>query len=386
MAGKEGRRGHNEGAIYQRADGRWVGAVHLGWEGGKRRRKVVYGKTRAEVSQKVTRLLTEQSKGLPIQTKSTTVAAFLEDWMHEIVEPNLAPGTVKQYRSIINRHLLDTIGNHKLDKLTQQQVQAMLNQKLATGTSAAQTRQIRTILRAALNQAMVWDLVHRNVAALTKPPKVPPYEAYVLTPDQIRSIMATVEGERLEGLYAIATSVGLRKAELLGLRWCDIDLESSTIQVRHQLQSIDGVLTLTALKTKNSRRSVPIVGPVATILRKHRMRQIEERLKAGIPWSEEGFLFTKPDGSPYSPEALTAHWRIARLRAGLPATVRFHDIRHGALTILATRGTQSRSLMGIAGHGQISTTMQIYAHLDQDNVRTSVDTMADLYGTETGTS
>ncbi len=127
MAGKTGRRGHNEGSIYQRADGRWVGAVHLGWEGGKRRRKVVYGKTRADVSQKINRLLSEQHKGLPIATSSPTVAKVLDDWMDQVIVPNRTPGTAAAYRSVVSVHLQPTIGRHKIDKLTQQHVQALMN-------------------------------------------------------------------------------------------------------------------------------------------------------------------------------------------------------------------------------------------------------------------
>jgi integrase len=382
MSGKTGRRGHNEGSIYQRADGRWVGAVHLGWDATGRKRKVVYGKTRAEVNQKITRIRADHQKGLPIQTAGTTVAAFLQEWIDVVVRPNRTQGTTKQYQSMINTHLLDTIGKHKLEKLTQQHVQAMLNAKLAAGTSPAMVRQIRAVLRAALNQAMRWDLVGRNVAALTTPPKVERFEGYALSPDEVRAIMVQVQGDTLEPLYAIATSVGLRMAELLGLRWNDIDLDTCLIHVRRQLRVIDGTPILMDLKSRNSRRTVPLVGPVATIVRAHRKRQIAQRLEAGVPWSEDGHVFAWADGRPISDSHVRDHWHALRKPAGIPDHVRFHDLRHSALTILATRGTAPRTLMGIAGHSTIATTMGIYAHLDADDVRAAVDLMENLYSAE----
>jgi len=384
MAGKTGRRGHNEGSIYQRAsDGKWVGSVDLGWETGKRRRKVVYGKDRAEVSRKVSQLLNQHQRGLPVQTSSKTLATFLDEWLEQVVKPTKTHATTVHYESIANRHLRDTIGKYKLDKLTQQHVQAMLNAKLSSGTSPAMVRQVRTVLRVALNQAMRWDLVGRNVAALTTPPKAERFEGHPLSPDEVRALMDVVEDDPLEALYAIATSVGLRMSELLGLRWDDIDLDAGTIHVRHQLHVINKNVVLADLKSKNSRRSVPLVAPVASIVRAHRKRQIADHLAAGIPWPANRFLFAWPDGTPISASHLRRHWLRARADAGISDQVRFHDLRHTALTILATRGTAPRTLMGIAGHGSISVTMQVYAHLDAESVRSSVDLMHDLYRVET---
>jgi len=201
MAGKTGRRGHNEGSIYQRAsDGKWVGSVDLGWETGKRRRKVVYGKDRAEVSRKITRLLSEHQRGLPIQTASKTVAVFLQEWVDQVVQPTKTSGTTKHYQSVIDTHLVPTIGTHRLEKLTQQHVQAMFTARMKSGTTPAMVRQIRAVLRAALNQAMRWDLVGRNVAALTTPPIFDRFEGYGISPDEVREIMHAVEGDRLRAL------------------------------------------------------------------------------------------------------------------------------------------------------------------------------------------
>ncbi|MDQ3654045.1 MAG: site-specific integrase, partial [Chloroflexota bacterium] len=334
----------------------------------------------------VTRLLAEHQRGLPIQTASKTVSIFLTEWLDQVVKPTKSYGTHQTYATIVNTHLIPALGLHKLEKLTQQHIQAMLNAKQAAGLSPATVRHIRVILRIALNQAVRWDLLGRNVAALTTPPSGTRFEGYGLSGDEVKAVMAAVRGDPLEALYAIATSVGLRMAELLGLRWLDIDMDTGTIQVRHQLQVIDGTPQLVDLKTKSSRRTVPLAPPVLRILRAHRTRQIARRLQTGVPWAEAGFVFSWDRGGSISDTHLRNHWFAIRSKSGLPEHVRFHDLRHGALTILAARGTAPRTLMGIAGHSQIATTMQIYAHLDPADVRVATNLMSDLYEAETDAS
>lgn len=181
MAVKSKRRGHNEGSIYQRkSDGRWVGSVHLGWNEDGRRRKVVYGKTRAEVSQKIAKIIADHQKGLPIQTSDMTLSAFLDQWLEQSVKPSVRPRTYDSYTSIVNLHLKPALGKHKLPKLTQQQIMTMMAAKRAAGSSERTIAYIRAVLRIALNQAMRLDLVHRNVAALVKAPTASDFEARAL--------------------------------------------------------------------------------------------------------------------------------------------------------------------------------------------------------------
>ncbi len=133
------------------------------------------------------------------------------------------------------------------------------------------------------------------------------------------------------------------------------------------------------LKTKSSRRTISLPPPVLEIVRRHYTRQIERRLLSGGMWRDLDLVFSAVDGRPYRPTEILVHWKGVKIKAGIPDHVRFHDLRHSALTILATRGVPPRTLMGIAGHSTIAVTMQIYAHLDADSVRSSIDLMSDLY-------
>jgi len=171
----------------------------------------------------------------------------------------------------------------------------------------------------------------------------------------------------------------MRQAELLGLRWRDVDRETGTITVRHQLATNEPERIFVELKTKSSRRTISLPPPVLDILRRHHIRQLEHRLQSGGKWQDHDLVFSRNHGLPYHPTEIRRHWKGVKAKAGIPEHVRFHDLRHSALTILATRGVPPRTLMGIAGHSTIAVTMQIYAHLDADNVRSSIDLMSDLY-------
>ena len=218
----------------------------------------------------------------------------------------------------MNRRLKPAIGKHKLDKLTQRHIQTMMNQWQADGVAIGTITQYRSVLRTALNQAMRWDLVGRNVATLTEPPKGERFEGYGVSATEVRAIMSNLVGEDLEPLYAIVTSVGLRIGELLGLRWVDVDLDTGIIRIPRQLQVIDGKPQLVDLKTRSSRRDISLPPPVFTHLKTHRKRQIAHRLEDGVPWSEEGYVFAWRNGGSLSDSYVRDHWHGLRERACCP--------------------------------------------------------------------
>jgi integrase len=376
------RRGHNEGSVYQRADGMWVAAVSLGMVNGKRRRKVVYGKTRAAVNRERIKLLGEVQRGIPVQTAGTSTAAFLERWL-ALQKSSVRPKTYKSYHGIVHRHLIPMIGAHRIEKLTQQHVHELIAAKAGEGLSPRTVLYIRNVLRAALNQAMKGDLVARNVAMLVDPPKVDPYEAHALSLAEAGRLIDTLRGDRLEALYAVALSVGMRQGEVLGLRWEDVDLDIGRITIRKQLQVINGQPTFTEPKSRKSRRAIPLPAAVLETLRQHRKRQLEERMLAGGKWQGQWELvFCTPIGTPIDHSNLRKHFKQALTRAGLPA-IRFHDMRHSASSFLAARGVHPSVAQAILGHANVSTTLSVYTQVSHDTMREATDLLGDLFDADT---
>ncbi len=214
-------------------------------------------------------------------------------------------------------------------------------------------------------QALRWEIVARNAATLVDAPRVPHHEIKPFTPDQARAFLDAIRGDRLEALYSVALALGLRKGEVLGLRWDDIDLEKGTLTVRSSLQRIDGKLTLVEPKSKQSRRTVAMPQTVASALRLHRARQLQERLLAGSRWQNRGFVFPTTIGTPMDTRNLTRHFKRALSEAGLPS-LRFHDLRHSCASLLLAQGIHPRVVMEILGHSQINLTMNTYSHVIDD--------------------
>ena len=352
------RRGHNEGTIKERADGLWEARVSL--PGGKR--KSLYGKTRRDVQDKLRAALRDMDAGLDLTAGRQTVGQFLDRWLDDVVAPTLAPKTVSSYREIVRVHLVPALGRHELTKLTPQHVQALLREREAAGRSPRTVAYIRAVLRIALNRALKWGLVSRNVAALTDAPRAVRTERRPLTPTQARALLTAAEGDRLEALYRVGLALGLRLGEALGLSWADVDLDAGTLRVRFALQRIGGTLTLKEPKTEKSRRSLTMPASLVAALRAHRVRQLEERLAAGPRWHESGLVFTNTIGGPLEPSNVLKALKSRLAAAGLPAQ-RFHDLRHAAASLLLAQGVPARVVMDILGHSQIATTMDLYSHV-----------------------
>lgn len=356
------RRGRGEGGIYQEADGSWRASLNLGTSNGKRQRRVFRGKSRNDVRQKLLAAQQIVAGGLPLPGARLTVGGFLDRWLEEVVKPKNRPLTYVAYKSKVDLHITPALGLRLLVKLTPDDVQSFLNAKSKTKLSPRMVRELRGVLRTALNRAMKWGLVLRNVAALTDAPRVEDGTVTVLAPDDARALLHAARGDRLEALYTVALAVGLRRGEALGLRWQDVDLDAGDLHVRKQLQRIDGRLELQEPKTRKARRSVALPGIAVTALREHRRRQAAERLATGPAWTDSGLVFTSEIGTPMDPDNLKRSWYALRKRAGLD-TMRFHDLRHACATLLLAQGVHPRVVMETLGHSQIAVTMNVYSHV-----------------------
>lgn len=372
------KRGNGEGTIGKRKDGRWYASITVGMVGGKQIRKTLYGKTRREVAEKLTLLQRAKQQGVPLPSERYTVAQFLERWLADVVRPGTRPKTYASYSQIVRLYLAPALGKIQLSKLAPPDIQRLQNQLLEQGLSPRTVAYTRGILKRALGQAHKWGMVTQNVAALVDPPKIEGYEPVILTPAQAQTLLDAATGDRLEALYRVALSLGLREAEVLGLRWQDLDLDKGTLRVQKTLQRIDGKWELVEPKTTKSRRTLPLPAALITLLRAHRTRQLEERLQLGLSWQPWELVFCTRLGTPISPRNLVRDFKKLLRRADLP-DIRFHDLRHSCASLLAAQGVPQRVTMEILGHTDIRLTQNVYTHVYDEAKAAAVAALEQLF-------
>jgi len=367
------RRGNGEGSICRRANGTYQGALRLP-DG---RRKYVYGGSREEVRRKLGAAIHALETGTLSDARGLSVGEFLDQWSAEVVKPNVRPWTFAGYEVHVRLHLKPTIGSVPLDKLTPMHVQQLMNRKIAEGLKPKSVRYIRGTLRTALNHGVRWGLITRNAAALVASPRVERYEVKPFTPEEARTFLLSLKGDRLEALYSVALTMGLRQGEALGLRWQDVDLELGYLRVSKQLQRIDGQLQLVEPKTSRSRRSLAMPASIVAGLREHQTRQNNEKRLAGDRWTDGGFVFATPEGNPLDGTAISKQFHHHLERVGLGQR-RFHDLRHSCATLLLVQGVSPRVVMEVLGHSQIGLTMNTYSHVIPELRREAADRMDHL--------
>jgi integrase len=231
-----GRRGHGEGSITRRKDGRYQAAIMLE----NHKRQYFYGKTRKEVQDKLNRALYEQKQGTLATGPQQTLKVHLERWLEQVCKLTRRPNTYKMARSVIRRHLVPGLGYIKLQKLTIGDLQAFYAEK-SKKLKPATVARINAVLGSALEDALKQGLIGRNVAKLVDLPRIERYEGQVLTVEQARKLLGIARGSRLDALLLMALTTGMRRGELVALRWVDVDLERGTLQVRRTLSRIPGM-------------------------------------------------------------------------------------------------------------------------------------------------
>jgi integrase len=364
------RRANHEGTIYKRQDGRWVASITL--PGGKR--KSFYGQTRQEVAQKLTVGLKARLDGVPLPSEQLKVGQYLQDWLQS-TQPSIRPSTWRRYEQLLRLYAIPTLGTLPLTRLEPRHVQRLYADCLAQGLAPATVRQLHAVLRRALGQATKWGTVARNVVALVTPPRVKRHEIQPLSVTQARALLDVAKGERLEALYVLALTSGMRLGELLGLRWRDVDLDAGTLQVRQILVRMPSGLRFGEPKTKRSRRRIALSAGARDALRHHRARQAAERLRLGPVWEDHDLVFANEIGKPLDAGNLLRrdYWR-ALAKAGIPRC-RFHDLRHTCATLLLQQGVHAKVVSELLGHSSIGMTLDIYSHVIPDMQQHAVSAM-----------
>jgi integrase len=355
-------RGRGEGSIFRRKDGRYAAIVSDGYRNGKRVRKTFYGATRGEVSEQLKKALHEQQQGRPVAVGTQTVGKFLSSWLEGTAKPRLRPRTYSDYERIVEKHLVPTLGKLTLQKLGPEHVQRLFAAKTAEGLSPRRVALIRAVLHTALNEAVKWSVVGRNVADLVKAPRRVRFKPTTLDRKQAKALLKAATKHRLGAVFSVATAVGLRLGESLGLRWCDVDLKNGRLTVNQTLQRVDGKLAFVEPKSEKSRRTVTLPALTLQTLKRHATRQKKERLLAGGDWVNSGLVFTSTIGTALDERNVRRDFKNLLTKAKLPK-IRIHDLRHTCATLLLAQGVHPKVVQEILGHSQISLTLDTYSHV-----------------------
>jgi integrase len=373
------RRANREGTIYHTpVENRWRAALTWTDESGKRHRRVVSGKTQADVRRRLGELRADLDRGLA-PVAAGTVGAFLAGWL-EREKQRVRPATWRGRELHVRGYLVPALGTVPLAKLTPAHVERMTAAMVARGLSPRTSAHARVTLRRALSDAVRDGLVHRNVAALARPPRVArrtiePGRDY-LDASQLRRLLAVATEYRIGALITVATTTGLRQGELLGLSWDDVDWTARTLTVRRSMaRAWGGGYELAETKTNRSRRSVHLAAAAVDALRREEREQAAARHAAGSAWQDrDRLIFTDAIGRPLYPTAVHRAFRELLAAAGLPM-VPFHGLRHSAATALLSAGVPLRVVSDLLGHSGIAITSDIYGHVEAPSRREAADAM-----------
>ena len=375
------KRANGEGSIRKRKDGRWEGRYTAGHdpETGKAIYKNVLGRSQAEVKEKLKQAI-EETQALDVtKAGKYTVGEWMEVWFQDYAKIKVRPSSHQTYQGYIQNHIRPNIGDIPLEKLTSLDLQKFYKKLLAQGRvdrveakgqpkglSAKTVRNIHQILSSGLKLAQEQRLILTNPAEGCALPRVEHQEMKTLTTVQLASFFREARESGVFELYYLELATGLRRGELLGLKWEDIDLDRGDLRVRRQVSRINGEVVEAPLKTKNAYRTLPLAEDTVSVLK-------EQRRKVGnSPW-----VFPSPNGGPISPDSVLHMLHRVLKRAGLPK-VRFHDLRHTFATLALQNGVDVKTVSGMLGHFSAGFTLDTYAHITSAAQRQAAQTMGSV--------
>jgi integrase len=294
------------------------------------------------------------------EAASGSTGGYLESWLSH-TRGRVRPRTLRGYEGLIRLYALPALGEVPLERLRPLHLQTVYAELLGRGLSGGTVLNLHLVLTQALSQVVRWELLRVSPASGAQPPRPRRPEPRVVDPALASRILEAVRGTALELPATFALATGMRRGEILALRWRDLDGAYTVAQVRRSLQVTAEGLTFEEPKTRRSRRAVALPGMLRPYLVSHRADQARRR-SACPDWSDLDLLIDEGDGSPLHPDTLSSGWFRFLKSSGLPH-VRFHDLRHGHATLLLMAGTHPKVVSERLGHASIATTFDIYSHV-----------------------
>jgi integrase len=362
-----------KGHIYQRAKGSWTIVYDLPMDAvtGKRRQKsqTIKG-TKRDAERALREVLLSLEQGSYVKPNKITLGELLRQWLRDYASMNTTDRTQESYTSIVERHLIPALGKIALIDLQAQNIQGYYAKKLSDGRadgkgglSARSVVYHHRILSKALDYAVKMGLVVRNVAKVVEPPRVARVTMQTLSPEEVSRFLDVARDTDYYVYFAILLYTGLRRGELLALRWRNLDLGSgklSVVETAYRLGS--GEYRIKEPKTPQSRRTVVLPHSLVELLKVYRFDQELLRIQLGISLNADDFVFIRSDGSPINPNAVTLAFRRIIKKAGLK-DIRIHDLRHTHASLMLKAGIHPKVVSERLGHANIGITLDIYSHV-----------------------
>lgn len=351
------RRSNHEGSIYQRENGKWRAQVTL--DG---RRLNFSAKTQRECQEWLKKTIGRIDDGMTYASTKTTLEEYMSSWL-ESSKASLRETTWSHYKSVTDRYILPKIGQIKLIELGGDQIQVLYDHLVEEGIGIPTVRKVHTVLLSALSLAVKAGKIGSNPVKATRPPRAPSREMSFLNESQVNCLLVASKGHRLEALYHLAVTTGMRQMELLGLKWTDLDWDKQTLKVERQLvrSRVKGIQFLPP-KTNAGRRTLSLGSNTISALKDHHKRLQIEKQAVGESWVENGLIFTNALGKPIDPRRLLKDFKKLLNVGGLPE-IRFHDLRHTSATLMLNHGIPIIVVSRRLGHARPSITLNIYGHL-----------------------
>jgi len=321
--------------------------------------------------------------GMPVPDEVWKLGPYLEYWLENFVKRNRRPATYNLYEMNIRLYLIPGLGNQKLTTLSVATVQRFLNQRLEKGDSVRKVQVMRTVLSAALTRAVREELISRNVARLVELPEWRPGPVRPWTADEARRFLAACKPDPLYVAFVLLVLYGLRRGEVLGLRWQDIDFEAGTIRVEQQLQQVGGQMHLGPVKTQAGRRKLPLLKLARDALQAQAKTQARYRAEMGSAWPRTDLIFTTRTGRPVGPRNFVRSFRRI-CEANDIRLIKLHHVRHTVASLLKALGVPARDAQIILGHSRLAVTLEIYTHTDDEAQLDALTRLHDLFAEEEG--
>ncbi len=376
---------------YTTGDGRtlWQYVVDLGDdpETGKRRQRRKRGfKTQTEAAEALGEARRAiEAGGYLFDVEHMSFIEYLEMWLEGLPQTDMKPRTISDYRNETRRYIKPHLGEVKLTKLTPLHLERLYRKLMAEGGQNGRPLSPKTVLRVhrvirkAIGDAERKGILQRNVARLADKPSTSQLdtERRAWTPEELRTFLKAAEGDELFALYRLAALTGMRRGELCGLRWEDVDLIAQTVKVRHALAMINGTPEITTPKSRRSRRVIDIDEGTVQILRRHREKQLEAAEFVGEGWTETGYVFTTVVGTPQHPDNVSKRF-VALVRTLDVKYLTLHGLRHTHATHLLSIGKNPRMVSERLGHADVAFTLQVYGQVLPGHQREAAEAAADL--------